>query len=183
MVEEKTNRLSREDWIRGAFELLRTRGVEGVKIVPLADRLGVTSGSFYWHFPNRKALMGALLEGWEREMTDEAIESARHFEGSPEERIWSVMEMVMDAGLARYDLAVWQWAQSDPMAREVFQRIVDKRFGFAAWMFRQAGFNEAQAEARGRMMVVYLMGESTLVPDSRKDRQKKLRLKFEILTH
>ena len=41
MVPEKSKRLSREDWIRGALDLLVKVGVEGVKIVPLAEQLGV----------------------------------------------------------------------------------------------------------------------------------------------
>ena len=76
MVSGKPDRLGREDWIRAALELLVTAGVEGVKIVPLAERLGVTSGSFYWHFKNRRELHDALLEYWEREMTDAAMEAA-----------------------------------------------------------------------------------------------------------
>jgi AcrR family transcriptional regulator len=65
MVNGETERLGRDDWIRGALDLLSSTGVEGVKIVPLAERLGVTSGSFYWHFKNRRELQDALLDYWE----------------------------------------------------------------------------------------------------------------------
>jgi hypothetical protein len=64
----------------------------------------------------------------------------------------------------------------------VFQRTLDKRFAFAAWMFRQAGFSKVEAETRGRMMVVFMMGESTLIPDALGKRKKRLRLKHKILT-
>lgn len=69
--------MSRKDWIIGALELLSTAGVQGLKIVPLAEHLGVTSGSFYWHFKNRRDLYDALMDYWEREMTDAAIEAAK----------------------------------------------------------------------------------------------------------
>ena len=181
MVIGKTERLGREDWIRGALDLLGTAGVEGVKIVPLAKQLGVTSGSFYWHFKNRRELFDALLDYWEQEMTNAAKTAAKAFQGSPEDRIWNLMEQVMSVGMASFDLAVWHWAQSDPKAKIVFQRALDTRFNFAAWMFKQVGFNKAQAEVRGRMMVVYMMGESTLISDTPAKRKKQLRLKFEIL--
>lgn len=183
MGERKAKRLERDHWIRAALELLATEGVGGVRIVPLAERLGVTSGSFYWHFKNRRQLYDALLEYWEHEMTDAAIEAARRFDGPPEQRIWGLMEQVMSGGLARYDLAIWHWAQSDAKARRVFDRTLEKRFAFAAWMFRQAGFSRSQAEARGRMMVVYMMGESTLIPDEPGKRRRFLRLKYEVLVH
>jgi AcrR family transcriptional regulator len=157
-------------------------GVDGMKIVPLAKQLGVTSGSFYWHFRNRRELYDALLEFWEREMTDTAIEAAKAFQGPPEDRIWHLMEQVMASGMARFDLAIWHWAQSDAAVQKTFKRTIDKRFAFAAWMFKQVGFSKTQAKVRGRMMVVYMMGESTLISDTPAKRKKQLRLKFEILT-
>ena len=143
--------------------------------------MGVTTGSFYWHFKNRRELLEALLEYWEREMTDVAIAAARQFPGPPEERIHGLMEGVMSNSFARYDLPMWHWAQSDDKVAEVFQRVLSKRFEFAAWMFSEAGFPPEQAKARGRMMVIYLMGESTLVPDSMARRKEDLRLNHAIL--
>ena len=176
------NRLSREGWIRGAIELLGTIGVQGLKVVPLAEHLGVTSGSFYWHFKNRRDLYDALMGYWEREMTDAAIEAAKGFEGPPKERIWYLMEQVMSTGMARLDLAFWHWSQSDADARRIFKRVLRKRFSFAAWMFSEAGFSKEQAKIRGRMMVVYMMGESTLIPDSMAKRKESLKLKYAVLT-
>ena len=115
-------------------------------------------------------------------MTDVAINTARHFDGPPAERILFLMTAVMTGTLARYDLAMWHWAQSDDHARSVFDRVLRKRFEFAAWMFSEAGFSVQQAKIRGRMMVVYLMGESTLVPDSMGRSSESIRLKFQVLT-
>ena len=176
------SRKCREDWIRAALELLSAAGVEGIKIVPLAEYLGVTSGSFYWHFKNRRELYDALIDYWEREMTDTAIEAAKSFEGPPEERIWCLMKQVMSTGMAGLDLAFWHWAQSDADASRIFKRVLKKRFSFAAWMFSKAGFSEEQAKIRGRMMVVYMMGESTLIPDSMAKRKEFLKLQHTVLT-
>jgi AcrR family transcriptional regulator len=181
MKSRMSKQLSKDDWLRAALQFLNTSGIESVKIVPLAAQLGVTSGSFYWHFANRPELYRALLDYWETEMTDKAIDAARRYSGSPEDRIWNLMEKVMDSGMAKYDLAVWHWAQSDGKAREVFSRAIEKRFAFAAWMFEQVGFDASQAEVRGRMMVVYMMGESTLLPGEPSDRKEGLRLKHQIL--
>ena len=181
-MEHHTSRqLGPGDWIHAALDLLIIAGIEGIKVVSLASRMGVTSGSFYWHFKNRQELTDALLVFWERKMTDSVIESAKTFEGPPQERIWSLMEQVMSTGMARYDLAIWHWAQTDPIAQVTFRRTLDKRFAFAKWMFEQAGFDKPQAEARGRMMVSYMMAESTLIPDTLRKRRRLLRLQYEIL--
>ena len=181
MVESRAKRLSRDDWLKGALRMCE-KGIHAVKVAPLAADLGVTTGSFYWHFKNRHELLEALLDYWEREMTDAAIDAAKHDTGSPADRILGLMERVTDGNLARYDLPIWHWAQSDTTANRVFQRVLQKRFSFAAWMFSEAGFSSEQAEIRGRMMVICMMGESTLIPGSLANRRENLKLKHAILT-
>jgi AcrR family transcriptional regulator len=59
-------RLSAEDWALGALDVIAEQGLAAVAVEPLARRLGVTKGSFYWHFPSREALLVAALERWEK---------------------------------------------------------------------------------------------------------------------
>jgi len=181
MVQGKTGQLDRDDWLKAALSMCGA-GIDNVKVAPLATDLGVTTGSFYWHFKNRQELLEALLNYWEHEMTDTAIEAANRFEGSPTDRILFVMEAVMMNGLAHFDIPIWQWAQTDTIASRVFKRALKKRFSYAARMFSEAGFSRQQAEIRGRMMVIYMMGESTLIPDSMAKRKEYIKLKHAILT-
>ena len=181
MTDNSSSRLTKADWLQAALKILADAGIESVKIVPLSKQLGVTSGSFYWHFHNRPELYKALLDYWEREMTVNPLEAAKSFEGPPEERIWHLMEHVMDTGLAKYDIAVWHWAQFDSAAHEVFARAMKKRFSLGTWMFEQVGFDRVQAEVRARMMVIYMMGESTLLSRLSDRRKELLKLKYEIL--
>jgi AcrR family transcriptional regulator len=44
------NRLGLDDWIQAGYALLAEEGIQALKIDRLCDRLGVTKGSFYWHF-------------------------------------------------------------------------------------------------------------------------------------
>jgi AcrR family transcriptional regulator len=181
MDKKSTKRLSREDWVRGAIEALQERGIDGLKIVVLAERLGVTSGSFYWHFKNLRELHLGILEFWERELTDHVMVAARAFEGSPEERIFNLMLHVMLEDAAAPDHAILVWSRSDDIALEAFRRTLEKRFRFARWMFMQAGFSPRQAARRGRLMVAYLMGESSTNLKSRRNWRSILREQFEIL--
>lgn len=181
MEQPKAKRLTRDDWLRAALNLSK-KGIDKVKVAPLAEEIGVTTGSFYWHFRNRQELLDALLDFWEREMTDAAIEAVRTMSATPLDRILLLMSAVMTQDLARYDLPIWGWAQSDAKVRRVFKRVLRKRFEFAAWMFSEAGFSDVQAEIRGRMMVTYMMGESNLAPDTMVKRKEMLALKHAVLT-
>ena len=182
MEARGTARLTRDDWVREAFALLHERGVDGVKIVIIAERMGVTSGSFYWHFKGLPELMDCLLEFWEIVLTDAIIIEATNFEGTPENRILELMTQVIEQDAAIHDHPISVWARRDPAVQEIFERTIQKRFDFAAWMFEQAGFSSRQAKVRGRMMVAYLMGESSTNLKKSRNWKKIIRDEFLILT-
>ena len=61
-------------WLGAGLEALRKGGVSEVRVERLAAALGITKGSFYWHFRDRGELLEAVLEHWAREMTDAEFE-------------------------------------------------------------------------------------------------------------
>ena len=63
------NSLGREDWILAARTTLIRDGISAVNVLPLAGKLKVTRGGFYWHFRNRADLLDALLADWEANNT------------------------------------------------------------------------------------------------------------------
>lgn len=160
-VIEKKEKASREDWLQATLDVLRERGIEGVKVVAIARRLGLTSGSFYWHFKNLKDLLDSVLTYWEEALTGHIIEDALRFEGPPKERIRLLMQQVIREDASRPDGAIAVWAKSDADAALSYKRAMDRRFEFSLWLFQEAGFEPKDAEIRGRMMVMTLMGETT----------------------
>ena len=57
--------LNASDWEKEALELIAEQGVQALAIEPLARRMGITKGSFYWHFSGRGALLDQALQRWE----------------------------------------------------------------------------------------------------------------------
>ncbi|GIG41549.1 TetR/AcrR family transcriptional regulator [Cellulomonas phragmiteti] len=66
-------RVTREQWVDAATATFRTEGLTGVRVEAVARALGVTKGSFYWHFADRRALVNAVVERWEAEQTEDVI--------------------------------------------------------------------------------------------------------------
>lgn len=58
--------LGRADWERAAVTAMAEGGLAAVHIDELAGRLGVTKGSFYWHYDSRDELIAAALTRWRR---------------------------------------------------------------------------------------------------------------------
>ncbi len=62
-------RLTRDDWLDAAFLAVVEGGFDKARVLTIADALGVTRGSFYWHFTDHADLLAALLARWkEREI-------------------------------------------------------------------------------------------------------------------
>ena len=174
-------RVSRNDWIIASIDALGEVGVKGIKVVVVAKKMGVTSGSFYWHFDKLKDLLDAVLDHWEHHLTDHIIKDATDFKGDGDQRILNLMKQVLLEGASEHDHAIAIWARTDPKVKEVYDRTLTRRFEFAKWMFEQAGFAPDIARARGRLMVAYLMGESTSSLRHQEDWEAIIEEQFELI--
>ena len=108
--------LTRDDWLKQSMEVLRTDGVGGVRILRLAKSLGVSRGSFYWHFRNRQDLLDHMLDWWERTMTDVVINYTDPIKGDGYKRVLALAEFVLREDKNRYDMAIRSWAQSSSLS-------------------------------------------------------------------
>lgn len=85
-AENKKKSLSQEDWERAALEIIARQGVGAIAVEPLAKLLGVTKGSFYWHFANRRDLINAALKRW-RDEDQQLIKQKVFSQTDPHERL------------------------------------------------------------------------------------------------
>src|SRR5262249_50085118 len=76
-VDGGNTKVTKAQWIDLALATLIKHGVEGVRVLPLAQRLGVSRSSFYWYFKSRQDLLDQLLEYWRETNTKAIIERAR----------------------------------------------------------------------------------------------------------
>jgi AcrR family transcriptional regulator len=183
-TKEKSERLSREDWLAAALEVLYAEGVGKVSIVRIARDLGVTSGSFYWHFKDRNDLLRSLLDFWVRSQTEAIIEEVDQFEGTPSERLFRLMESLTMGEQARYDVAVRAWAGFDDMAADVVRGIDKRRIEWVRSIFHELGFSGNEAEMRARMFAYYQLAEpSVLWREPKKKRREIIKLRHRLLTN
>jgi AcrR family transcriptional regulator len=175
--------LTKDDWLRAAVELLRTRGIAGVRVLTLAKGLGVSRGSFYWHFEDRDDLLRGMLDWWDREMTDSVIQVSHEDRGSARTRLMAVAEDVIRFRRNRYDTAIRSWAEGDKRAAKTLKRVVRKRLDYVTSLFREVGFSPAEARARGDLLAVYIMSEDSILADETLEtRLRLMRRQIRLLT-
>jgi AcrR family transcriptional regulator len=153
--------VTRRDWIEAAYQELARAGERGVGINALAARLGVTKGSFYWHFGDRAELMRALLDRWAHERTDEMLTLALGSTADPLERLRRIR--ALGRQVAPVDRAMRLWAQHDPGAADAVRHADRALLGHIAACLTGLGFGEEEARLRALLMLRSWVG-GYLVP-------------------
>jgi len=147
---ESRTRLSAADWEHAALETLADSGLAAVAVEPLARRLGVTKGSFYWHFPTREALIQAALERWERDDEEQVLVPTEAI-ADPRERLRELVRQVSHKRPSHGVLAALFRALDQPLIGPVVERVSARRIAFLTEAFRTAGFDAAHAANRARL--------------------------------
>ncbi len=154
---ERAGRLSADDWAQAALDLIAEQGVAAVAVEPLARRLGVTKGSFYWHFPSRDALLQAALERWES-VEQEAVFGALERVPDPRERLRALFRMVAHEYQSHVIYSALLKALDHPSVQPVIDRVSKRRLDYLAASFRQTGLVREDALHRARLTYAAYVG-------------------------
>lgn len=150
-------RLTRQDWVDAAIELLAEAGIGAVSIEQLATRLGITRGSFYHHFSDRGDLLRAMLDYWAERWTYAVREQIGTLGLDASTTLLALMKAIRSNRAADYDAPIRAWALHDPMAREVVKQVDEARLNFIQSQFEALGFTGVDAENRARLYLNYEM--------------------------
>lgn len=144
-VASEKQSLTADTWAEAALDAMASGGLDAVAVEPLARALGVTKGSFYWHFENRDALIRAALELWERHETLDVV-SGLEAEPDPQERIFKVFKRANSSYRAGRLYLALAAASDNEMVGERVQRVSQMRLEYLATCYRELGVSEAEAK-------------------------------------
>ncbi len=158
-------RTPRQRWIEEALQALARGGPGAVRIEPLAKSLGVTRGGFYWHFEDRGALLGEMLDTWERAATDEVIERVERKGGDARAKVRRAGALTFSDDLLPIDLAVRAWSRHDPAVAQRLRRVDNRRMDYLRELFGAFCTGEAEVEARSMLAFSLLIGNHFMAAD------------------
>ena len=155
--EPRAGRLSAEDWAQAALDLIAEQGVAAVAVEPLARRLGVTKGSFYWHFPSRDALLQAALERWEA-FEQETVFGTLEAVADPRERLRALFRVVAHEVTPHIIYNELLKALDHPTVQPVIDRVSQRRLDYLTASLRQSGMGRTDAQHRARLTYAAYVG-------------------------
>ena len=149
-----TEQLTADDWIRAGLKALAKSGFTALKADPLAKTMGVSRGSFYWHFADLGAFHAAILKRW-REIAAEQI--IADVEAASDEPLKALLRRSFGA---RLDLerAVRNWAAFDAAAQAAVRAIDRRRLDYIEALLQRRGFSAAIAQARAQILYWTFLG-------------------------
>ena len=139
---ERGWRGSADLWLDAAYHLLVEGGVEAVKVMPLAEKLGLSRTSFYWHFADREALLDGLIARWEHKNTANLIAQTQKTAQTIAEAALNLCDcwFMPDIFDDRLEFAIRTWALTDPQLERTLATADATRIAAIKAMFLRFGY-------------------------------------------
>jgi len=163
------DQLSAGDWLDQGLKALARKGFTALKADPLAKAMGVSRGSFYWHFADVGAFHAALLKHWHEVAAEQIIAEVEA--AAPGNRALELLLHRVFGERLALEGAVRSWASVDPAARAAVQAIDRRRLDYIEQLLRQAGLSADLACARAQILYWAFLGFALSDRPSPKERQ------------
>jgi AcrR family transcriptional regulator len=151
----RTLTLHPDDWIRAAQVRLSEHGIESVRVEVMARDLGVSKGSFYWHFRDRGELLDKLLARWE----DGELDWLNVDDGAGAAARWArFIERTANPERMRMEMALRAWARGDEHVAARVSDIEKRKARLVADVLREIGFAQTAAEASSEVVLLICLG-------------------------
>lgn len=166
-------RLSTEDWTTRALQLLVDEGVGALKVARLCRELGVTKGSFYWHFDDLESLKKAVADLWCTQTRATLTEMAALGDLPPLERIRTMAAQLVDDRSWSVERALRDWARSDEQVAATIAASEQHVFGLVQEALEQLGHDARSARMRAGLLtyagIGFAHGQQSLPKPTQED--------------
>ena len=155
------DRLGRQSWLDAGLARLGSHGHEGLRVMAIAETLGVTKGSFYWHFRDHPEYLAALLDEWERSHTQQVIDQVESAGGAPAAKLRQLLAVTLAADPSSTQ-AIRAWGRVDATVASAVWRVDEKRLAYTAGLLEALGWAPDQAATLASWSYAALIGHFAL---------------------
>ena len=169
MARQISTPLSRHDWINAGQQMLITSGIDSVRVETLAQKIGITRGSFYHHFKGRNELLQEILIDWKSRATEQVIRRLKNTHYPPKEQLAIIFNLPTRGHSAKsaadFELAIRAWARRDKSARKMMEEVDQFRLNYIKELIISLGYNDKEAAQRAFLLYSYLVTISLSDPN------------------
>jgi AcrR family transcriptional regulator len=151
-----SERLTPQDWIDFALVTLSRAGFGALKADVLARKLGVSRGSFYWHFTDLGAFHARVIAHWKHAATEAIITDIERY-AAPEERLDALLRHAFSRG-SSLEVRMRTWAENNTEAARAVNDIDRRRREYIERMLVDAGIESPAAATRAQLLYWTYLG-------------------------
>jgi len=156
-VTAKKKSLNPSDWEKATLDVIAHQGVSAVAVENIAKDLGVTKGSFYWHFANRKDLIVAALKRWQAD--DKAVIKQEIWSiPDPHERLNAWFLLSAQPLQSHLIYATLLADRQHEFVAKVLKEVTLERLSYLQKSFQEIGYPESQAKQQALMSYSVYVG-------------------------
>jgi AcrR family transcriptional regulator len=152
--------LRRSDYFTAAFDILGECGHDGLTIPALCHRLGVTKGSFYYHFENLGEFVDALLDYWASEHATRLI-----LQSEAATDIYEQYQLLKGIAIGLphgAEAAIRAWGWSNPRVAAAQQRVDQTRLTHLVQAAEGVGLTPERAQLMAKISMSIMIGMQQL---------------------
>lgn len=156
-------RLNRDAWLDAAFKAVVDGGFDKVRVLVIADVLGVTRGSFYWHFADHAELVNALLARWKSREIEIDLALKSQSSADPQADLLHLLEVALAHGGAnleniRFELALRGLGRRDPLVAKMLVEVDEMRMSLFEYKFMRLTGNAKTATELAALFYLAIVG-------------------------
>lgn len=163
---------ARQRWLDAGIEVLAEEGgVDAIRIDRLAERLGLSTGSFYHHFKGAAGFKKELLAHLEETQTTGFADAVADTEVVPGDGVKTSADLIgrLAAARAEYrrprlEAALRAWALTDPDAARTQAAIDEGRLETIRSVWRHVTSDEEEVRLAALLPYVVAIGASAIMP-------------------
>jgi AcrR family transcriptional regulator len=157
------SRLTRDDWLDAAFKAVVDGGFDNARVLVIADKLGVTRGSFYWHFTDHPELVRALVDRWRAGETQTAQRVQQQASTDAEADLLRLLDVALaragaDLENVRFELALRVQARKDTQIAKLLAQVDQDRMALFENYFRRLVGDATEAHDLAALFYLTITG-------------------------
>lgn len=155
-----SERLTKSDWIKQGLRTLAKEGAGALKVGPMAAKLRVSRGSFYWHFQDIAEFRAELLRTWRERATDRVIQQLS--ERAEPDRLNYLLKRAFGEERT-LDRAMRSWAAEDGDVAAIVTSVDASRVAYIAELLAKAGVEAGKALPRANFIYWAYLGQAAVM--------------------
>ncbi len=157
-----STQLDQASWLKAAAVAIAEDGISGTRILPLSKRLGVTRGSFYWHFKDHSSFVNEFIDYWKAQQLL-AVKAFRYESTDPIKRYEQLLNVVLldtasHLKRLKVEFALRGFARRDAYAANAISDVDRARVNLFMPLAQDAAASTTEAESLAQLLLVQVSG-------------------------